>query len=346
MGYLRARRSIKLGPGVKLNLNKRSMGLTVGGRGAHYSVNTRGQRTRTVGIPGTGLSYVDRSSSRRPAARKSGTRPVSRPSVAARPSPPPHPGIFARHYERAFFEGLTKVAAGEDKAALAAFEDADQSDDKHRAISPALFAGVLSFQLGDHATAATYLERITNSAQTLPDKLMSKYAPDLHVSIDVNAISLPVPIGSVAATMLLAECFAETGRLQEAIGLAQKLYEHSETVGLLLFLCAMYVRGEDWDEIVHATAGISNENDLTLMLRLWQAQAMEHQDLPDAALEAYRDALKSKKRDAQLLKEARYNRAKLYIKAGKRAMAKRDLGRLYGEDPDYEDVADLLASIT
>jgi hypothetical protein len=55
--------------------------------------------------------------------------------VAARPSPPPHPSIFARHYERAFFEGLTKVAAGEGKAALAAFEDADQSDDKHRAIS-------------------------------------------------------------------------------------------------------------------------------------------------------------------------------------------------------------------
>jgi hypothetical protein len=33
MAYLRARRSVKLGPGVKLNLNKRSVGLTVGTRG-------------------------------------------------------------------------------------------------------------------------------------------------------------------------------------------------------------------------------------------------------------------------------------------------------------------------
>lgn len=345
MGYLRVRRSVKLGPGVKLNLNKRSVGLTVGGRGAHYSVNTRGQRTRTMGVPGTGLSYIDRSSARRPAARKSGTSAASRPPVAAKPSPPPHPGIFVHHYERAFFEGITKISAGEDKAALAAFQDADQSDDKHRAISPALFAGVLSFQLGDHAAAATYLERITNSAQTLPDKLMSKYASDLHVSIDLDRISMPVPIGSMAATMLLAECYARTGRLQEAIGLAQKLYEHSGTEGLLLFLCNMYVRGEDWDEIVHATAGTSNENDLTLRLRLWQAEAMENQNLPDAAFEAYRDALKSKKRDSQLLKEARYSRAKLYMKVGKRAMAKRDLGRLYGEDPDYEDVAALLASL-
>jgi tetratricopeptide (TPR) repeat protein len=349
VGYLRARRSIKLGPGVKLNLNKRSMGVTVGGRGAHYTVNTRGQRTTTVGIPGTGASYSSRSSARRPAkARSSSPRTTRRspPAAPARPTPPAHPGVFARHYERAFYLGTTKIAAGDDKAALAAFRDADTSDDKHRAVSPALFAGVLTFQLGDHPGAVPYLERVTNSAQSLPDKLMSKYAPSLHLGVEVNRISLPVPMGSVAAAMLLAECYCETGRVQEAIGLAQKLHEHSPSwSGMLLFLCSMYLRAEDWDEIVHATAGVSNEDDITLMLRLWQAQAMEKQELPDAALEAYRDALRSKKRDEQLLKEARYQRAKLYIQIGRRAMAKRDLGRLYGEDPEFEDVRVLLASL-
>jgi tetratricopeptide (TPR) repeat protein len=266
--------------------------------------------------------------------------------MAPQPAPAPHPGIFARHYERAFFDGATKISAGHFEAALAAFKDADQSDDKHRAISPALFAGVLSFQLGDHAAAMGYLERIASSAQTLPDKLMNKYAPNLHISVDVNQIPIPVPIGSLAAAMLLAECYGETGRVQQAIGIAQQLYEHGATLGLLLFLCAMYLRGEDWDEIVHATAGISNEDNLTLTLRLWQAEAMERQDLPDAAFEAYRDALKSKKRDPQLLKEARYKRAMLYLKVGKRAMAKRDLGRLYGEDPDYKDVAAALTSLS
>jgi hypothetical protein len=346
MGYLRVRRSIKLGPGVKLNLNKRSMGLTFGGRGAHYSLNTRGQRTRTLGIPGTGVSYVDRSSGRRATRRSAALRPVASPSIASPSAPAPHPGIFARHYERAFFDGITKISTGEYEAALAAFKDADQSDDKHRAISPALFAGVLSFQLGDHTAAMAYLERIASSAQTLPDGLMNKYAPNLHISVDVNQIPIPVPIGSLAAAMLLAECYGETGRVQQAIGIAQQLYEHGATLGLLLFLCAMYLRGEDWDEIVHAAAGISNEDNLTLTLRLWQAEAMEKQDLPDAAFEAYRDALKSKKRDPQLLKEARYKRAMLYLKVGKRAMAKRDLGRLYGEDPDYENVAAALTSLS
>jgi tetratricopeptide (TPR) repeat protein len=345
VGYLRVRRSIKLGPGVKLNLNKRSMGLTIGGRGAHYSVNTRGQRTRTLGLPGSGVSYVDRSSARRSPAR----RPSTQAPAALSPAPPttaPHPGIFARHYERAFYNGVQKVSREDNKAALTAFQDADQSDDKHRALSPALFAGVLSFQLGDHATATTYLERIANSAQSLPDKLMNKYAQGLHISVDIDRVSIPVEIGSLAAAMLLAQCYAETDRVEEAIGIAQQVYEHSETAGLLLFLCAMYERAENWDEIVHATAGISNEDDLTLTLRLLQAEAMEKQDLPDAAFEAYRDALKSKKRDQELLKKARYKRAMLYIAVGKRAMAKRDLGRLYGEDPDFEDVAAALQSLS
>jgi tetratricopeptide (TPR) repeat protein len=334
---------------VKLNLNKRSMGVTVGGRGAHYTVNTRGQRTTTVGIPGTGVSYSSRSSARRPAkARSSSPRTARRspPAAPARPSPPAHPGVFARHYERAFYLGATKLAAGDDKAALAAFRDADTSDDKHRAVSPALFAGVLAFQLGDHASAVPYLERITNSAQSLPDRLMSKYAPSLHLGVQVDRIALTIPMGSMAAAMLLAECYAETGRVQEAIGLAQKLHEHSATSNMLLFLCSMYLRSEDWDEIVHATAGVSNEDNITLMLRIWQAQAMEKQGLADAALEAYRDALRSKKRDDQLLREARYHRAKLYMQVGKRAMAKRDLGRLYGEDPDFEDVRALLTSLS
>ena len=58
MAYLRARRSIKVAPGFKINLNKRSVGVTVGTRGAHYSVNSSGRRTSTVGVPGTGLSVV------------------------------------------------------------------------------------------------------------------------------------------------------------------------------------------------------------------------------------------------------------------------------------------------
>ena len=49
---------IKIAPGVKLNINKKSCSVTVGKRGAHYTINSKGKHTASVGIPGTGLSYT------------------------------------------------------------------------------------------------------------------------------------------------------------------------------------------------------------------------------------------------------------------------------------------------
>ena len=57
MGF-RFRKSFKIAPGVKLNINKKSFGLTIGKRGAHYTINSKGKRTTSIGIPGTGLSYT------------------------------------------------------------------------------------------------------------------------------------------------------------------------------------------------------------------------------------------------------------------------------------------------
>lgn len=59
---MRFRRSTKIAPGVKVNLSKKNVGVTVGSKGAHYSVNSSGRKTTTVGIPGTGVSFVDVSS--------------------------------------------------------------------------------------------------------------------------------------------------------------------------------------------------------------------------------------------------------------------------------------------
>jgi hypothetical protein len=53
---LRFRKSIKLIPGVRLNVGLRGASLSVGGRGLTYNVGSKGSRV-TVGIPGSGLSY-------------------------------------------------------------------------------------------------------------------------------------------------------------------------------------------------------------------------------------------------------------------------------------------------
>jgi tetratricopeptide (TPR) repeat protein len=141
---------------------------------------------------------------------------------------------------------MQKLAAKDRAGALAAFRDADDSDDKHRVISPALFAGVLAGQAGDYAAAVPYLERVATSAQHLPDKLMAQYANDQYVAMQIGEVlTFPLRLGSLAASLLLAQAYQHTGRLQEAIGLAQKLYENGQSATLLALLFSLYRAGEE-----------------------------------------------------------------------------------------------------
>lgn len=51
------RKSLKIAPGVRLNITKKGISsVSLGGKGARVNLGKKGTRT-TVGLPGTGLSY-------------------------------------------------------------------------------------------------------------------------------------------------------------------------------------------------------------------------------------------------------------------------------------------------
>lgn len=54
---IRFRKSFKVAPGVRVNVGKKSVGVSVGGRAGHVSVNSNGRKTVGASIPGTGISY-------------------------------------------------------------------------------------------------------------------------------------------------------------------------------------------------------------------------------------------------------------------------------------------------
>lgn len=58
MGF-RFRKSIKIIPGVRVNISKTGVSTSIGGKGATVNVSKRGARG-TVGLPGTGVSYSQR----------------------------------------------------------------------------------------------------------------------------------------------------------------------------------------------------------------------------------------------------------------------------------------------
>ena len=61
---LNFRKSITICKGVRLNLSKSGVGVSVGTKGARFSINSSGQKRATVGIPGTGVYYTKTSSSK------------------------------------------------------------------------------------------------------------------------------------------------------------------------------------------------------------------------------------------------------------------------------------------
>ena len=46
------RKTKRIAPGLRLNVGKRSLGLSIGGRGARLSANTRGRRSASLGWRG------------------------------------------------------------------------------------------------------------------------------------------------------------------------------------------------------------------------------------------------------------------------------------------------------
>ena len=338
MGF-RIRKSVKLGPGLRLTASHRGASVRVGPRGAGVSASTSGRRTVSGGIPGSGVGYQK--------SWQAGARHDSRQGAHSAPLPPPappKPGMTAPGYEKAFHKAVQAYAGGDAAGALMLFRQAAEKDDRNKALGDDFFAGLLSAQVGDDPSAIWFLERVVTSDEPLPDQLMSKYVPGGGVAIpNTENVAVEVPFGTMAAALTLAEVYQRNGRIEEAIGLLQQLVlEGGEHPFLMLSLCDLYAGVEAWDEIVDAAAGVTNEDDVSMQVRLIQARAFQEQGLNDAALEAYKDALRSKKREPELLREARYERARLYLATGKRAQGRKELEKVYAEDAEFRDVAELL----
>jgi hypothetical protein len=75
LGSFRFRKSVRIMPGVRVNLSKSGVSTSIGAKGATVNVSKKGVRT-TVGVPGSGLSYSHLSKAKR--ASSAASRPAAR----------------------------------------------------------------------------------------------------------------------------------------------------------------------------------------------------------------------------------------------------------------------------
>lgn len=172
------------------------------------------------------------------------------PPPAAKAPKPPAPGLFASHYEREFSKGVKLLHAGQTEEAVAAFEAAAAADAKNKAQADDLLAGLLHAQLGQVEQAIPPLEKAVASEVTLPDKLITKYLSDFTMSVTYAAdMTAELPLDSVTAGVVLAECYRKHGRTEEAIGLLQQLAAHRPDPHFFLSLGELYAETRAWGDL-------------------------------------------------------------------------------------------------
>lgn len=79
MGF-RIRKSKKIG-GLRINLSKSGIGASVGTKGARYTKKAGGGTRSTIGVPGTGLTYVKDSSKKHNSSRTNATQGSDRRNI-------------------------------------------------------------------------------------------------------------------------------------------------------------------------------------------------------------------------------------------------------------------------
>jgi tetratricopeptide (TPR) repeat protein len=205
---------------------------------------------------------------------------------------------------------------------------------------------------GPEAQEIEHLEAVVSSADPVPDRLQQKYLPAGFVTLSLSVgitdvISGDAPFDSVGATLMLAELYQKAGRLEEAIGLIQQLHDADPSnLVVRLSLADLYFADLDHEGVLDAAATATNDSDIGVALLHMRAAALTDLGHMDGALASFGEALaKTAKRDPDLLKVVRYDRAFAYEKAGQPKKARADLERLFAADPSYLDVRDRLAGL-
>lgn len=328
-------RRIRIAPGVTLNLSKSTASLSFGPRGAKYTVSPRGNRS-TVGLPGTGLFYTVHEP-RRPSS-------ANAPRVAQRDRL--DLGFFQRMFtpadERALVDGLKALNAGDEGAALAEFEQAPSLPDA------AWMAGMLRLRREEFAPARRHLEAALGDLDRL-GSLLEKYGIVAQVTFpvtpEVDAHARPRERGTRLALVEIAQL---NGDRTAAMRHIERLLaiEPGDPVVLLSF-AELTLDGDadraQLERVVALSAGIANETPVETALLLYRGRALAQLGLTDAAIGVFTLALRRRKdRADSLLCQLRYERAVLYDQVGRKAQARRELERVYAEDPGFEDVRERL----
>jgi tetratricopeptide (TPR) repeat protein len=326
------RKSMRIAPGVRLNVSKSGVGASVGGRGGRYSVHSSGRRTVSAGsgiVPGV---YYQKSvgASR---SRGGGTRPRAAAQQVSPPTPK-KPGLFAPKGEKQLYKAVRAQNVQAMRQVGVEYPD-------FRLPSYSL-AGLL--MLTSEPTEAERLlgEAFATGKDPAENKFVAAYLfTHLELSI-AQGVTAELPVNRDAVGLALAELKQDRGDLEGAIDVVEQL---EPTTYSAVSLAELYAQANRWNDVIQLTEGLKNEDDAAALLCVFRGQAFREQGFHDAAHEALKEALRSRSRGAPIRHLALAERAQNYIAQGKKAQARKDLERILAEDSDYPGLQEQLAEL-
>ena len=222
---IRVSKSFKVAPGVRFRVNTKSTSVSVGGKGMRYTVNSKGTRTTTVRVPGTGVSVQQVSRTSRSTSQQRLNEPA--PSVITRQSIP-KPGLSAPKGEKRLYKILAKKGLSTAQWAAQCERVAQEFPDQR--VAAATLAGLFSLT-ENPSMAIRSLEYVVDSGvEIAEDPFLRRYSPITAYAMDAGGGRKEyVPLHSALIVAWLATVHMVAGNLDQAEATAAVLTDTSVT---------------------------------------------------------------------------------------------------------------------
>ncbi|HET9127939.1 MAG TPA: DUF4236 domain-containing protein, partial [Propionibacteriaceae bacterium] len=263
MGF-RMRQSIRIAPGIRLNVSAKSLGISAGVRGARVSLNSRTGVRTTASLPGTGLSYTTTHAVHPPASGGRGPAPRALPASPPVPQAP-HPGLFAPHWHKELFAALQQGRTTGLEPIAARHPEARATCMVLEALSPATSGE------GGQRAEQMLGELWSTGYDPESDEFLRTYAPGSTTSIRLTPILVAtLPLSRDAIGLALAELIQETGNLDGAIQVVEGV---TPSTYAAVSLADLYSEAGRWSDVVALTDGVPNGDDFCTYLLIQRGVA-------------------------------------------------------------------------
>lgn len=314
----RYRKSIKIAPGVKLNLSKSGVSTSIGRRGATVNIG-HGKVRSTVGLPGSGISYSKTVSTKNSASVRQQTARAAQPKIPKE--------------DKAV---LDAISTGN----VAQLDEIARKGKSEHALPAAMLAALAAFD-SNPAWARQMLEWVWAQGHDPGEyRLIKTYFAGARLPVQVTPeVEIDEALGRNLIGLMIAEWKQADGDLQGAVDIVEQL---NPTAPAALSLSELYFEQLRYADVVELTDGLTNVDDVSALLIVYRGVAFRELGHPDSAKLAFKEALKSRSRSREVRFRALVERALTYHAEGKLAMARKDLDRIRAEDSSYPGLADAL----